>query len=60
MCLTLEDPNANMRGSQDPLGAQPVWATFGRHVVTNLTVDIPPTGDCPRARSAWCKAPRRI
>lgn len=35
--LTLEDPNAKIKGSRDPLGIQPVWATFGRHVVTNLT-----------------------
>jgi len=37
MFLTLEDPNAKIKGSRDPLGMQPVWATFGRHVVTNLT-----------------------
>lgn len=37
MFLTLEDPNARIHGSRDPLGVQPVWATFGRHVVTNLT-----------------------
>ena len=35
--LTLEDPNAKIKGSRDPLGVQPIWATFGRHVVTNLT-----------------------
>ena len=35
--LTLEDPNAKIKGSRDPLGAQPIWAAFGRHVVTNLT-----------------------
>ena len=35
--LTLEDPNAKIKGSRDPLGIQPVWAAFGRHVVTNLT-----------------------
>ena len=35
--LTLEDPNAGIKGSRDPLGVQPIWATFGRHVVTNLT-----------------------
>lgn len=38
MFLTLEDPNAKIKGSRDPLGAQPVWAAFGRHVVTNLTM----------------------
>ena len=35
--LTLEDPNAKIKGSRDPLAAQPIWAAFGRHVVTNLT-----------------------
>lgn len=35
--LTLEDPNARIKGSRDPLGAQPVWSRFARHVVTNLT-----------------------
>lgn len=38
MFLTLEDPNARIKGSRDPLGAQPVWASFGRQVVTNLTM----------------------
>ena len=37
MFLTLEDPRAKVQGSVDPLGLQPVWSTFGRHVVTNLT-----------------------
>ena len=37
MFFTLEDPNAKIKGSRDPLGAQPLWTTFGRHVVTNLT-----------------------
>ena len=35
--LTLEDPNARITGSRDPLGVQPLWSAFGRHVVTNLT-----------------------
>ena len=35
--LTLEDPNAMIKGSRDPLGVQPIWSAFGRHVVTNLT-----------------------
>jgi hypothetical protein len=35
--LTLEDPNAKIKGSRDPLGAQPVWSRFARHVVTNVT-----------------------
>ena len=37
MFLTLEDPNAKVKGYRDPLGAQPIWAKFGRHLVTNLT-----------------------
>ena len=37
MFLTLEDPNAKIKGSRDPLGVQPIWTAFGRHVVTNLT-----------------------
>ena len=37
MFLTLEDPRAQVQGSRDPLGVQPVWSAFGRHVVTNLT-----------------------
>jgi hypothetical protein len=35
--LTLEDPNAKIKGSRDPLGAQPIWNRFARHVVTNVT-----------------------
>jgi hypothetical protein len=35
--LTLEDPNAVIKGSRDPLGIQGIWAAFARHVVTNLT-----------------------
>ncbi len=35
--LTLEDPNAKIKGSRDPLGVQPIWAQFGRRVVTNVT-----------------------
>ncbi len=37
MFLTLEDPRARIQGSRDPLGVVPLWAAFGRHVVTNLT-----------------------
>ena len=37
MFFTLEDPNAKIKGSRDPIGAQPIWTAFGRHVVTNLT-----------------------
>ena len=35
--LTLEDPNAKIKGSRDPLGVQTIWSAFGRHAVTNLT-----------------------
>jgi len=35
--LTLEDPNAKIKGSRDPLGAQPIWSHFARHFVTNVT-----------------------
>ena len=38
MFLTLEDPNAKIKGSRDPLGVQPMWAAFGRQVVSNLTM----------------------
>ena len=37
MFLTLEDPRAKIKGSRDPLGLQPVWVSFGRHLVSNLT-----------------------
>lgn len=37
MFLTLEDPRAKIQGSRDPLGVQPVWSGFGRHLVSNLT-----------------------
>ena len=37
MFLTLEDPRARVKGSRDPLGVQPVWTAFGRHIVANLT-----------------------
>jgi hypothetical protein len=35
--LTLEDPNIEIKGSRDPLGAQPIWAKFARNVIVNLT-----------------------
>lgn len=35
--LTLEDPNAKIKGSRDPLGVQTIWVPFARHLVTNLT-----------------------
>ena len=37
MFFTLEDPRAKIQGSRDPLGVQPIWAAFGRRLVTNLT-----------------------
>lgn len=37
MFLTLEDPRARVKGSRDPLGVQPVWSAFGRHIIANLT-----------------------
>lgn len=37
MFFTLEDPRAKIQGSRDPLGVQPAWSGFGRHLVTNLT-----------------------
>ena len=43
MFLTLEDPNAKIKGSRDPLGVQPIWAKFGRYVVTNLTMQTDST-----------------
>ncbi|MCP3993474.1 MAG: hypothetical protein GY722_00200 [bacterium] len=41
--LTLEDPNAKVKGSRDPLGILPIWSAFGRHVVTNLTTQTTST-----------------
>ncbi len=35
--LTLPDPNAQVKGSRDPLGIQEIWSYFGRKVVGNLT-----------------------
>lgn len=35
--LTEIDPRSAVRGSRDPLGAQPVWSSFGRRIVGNLT-----------------------
>ena len=37
MFLTLEDPRAKIQGSRDPLGLQPIWTSFGRRLVFNLT-----------------------
>ena len=51
MFLTLEDPNAKIKGSWDPLGAQPIWAAFGRHVVTNLTMQTNSARGFLRSRS---------
>jgi hypothetical protein len=35
--LTDIDSRAAIKGSRDPLGAQPIWVHFGRTVVANLT-----------------------
>lgn len=35
--LTALDSRAEVKGSRDPLGVQPIWARLGRHVVGNLT-----------------------
>lgn len=35
--LTDADERATVKGSRDPLGIQPIWTRFGRHVVGNLT-----------------------
>lgn len=35
--LTEVDPRAAIKGSVDPLGAEPIWSRFGRQVVGNLT-----------------------
>jgi hypothetical protein len=35
--LTDLDTRAEIKGSRDPLGVQPIWTRFGRHVVGNLT-----------------------
>ena len=35
--LTLEDPNAKIKGSRDSLGTTPIWANFARHIISNLT-----------------------
>ncbi len=35
--LTDLDSRAQIKGSRDPLGTQPIWTRFGRHVVGNLT-----------------------
>jgi hypothetical protein len=35
--LTEIDSRAQIKGSRDPLGVQPLWTRFGRYVVGNLT-----------------------
>ncbi|MBK8254251.1 MAG: hypothetical protein IPK82_16480 [Polyangiaceae bacterium] len=35
--LTKLDSRAQVKGSRDPLGAQPLWTRLGRHVIANLT-----------------------
>ncbi len=37
MFFTLEDERARIKGSRDPLGLLPIWAPFGRAIVSNLT-----------------------
>lgn len=32
-----DNERLNIRGSRDPLGLVPLWGSFGRQVVTNLT-----------------------
>jgi hypothetical protein len=36
--LTDIDSRAKVKGSRDPLGIQPIWTRFGRHVIGNLTM----------------------
>ena len=35
--LTKLDPNAQIKGSRDPLGVQGIWTGLGRRIVSNLT-----------------------
>lgn len=35
--LTDIDSRAAIKGSRDPLGIQPIWTKFGRHLIGNLT-----------------------
>ncbi|MEO5912688.1 MAG: hypothetical protein ABIS50_00530 [Luteolibacter sp.] len=35
--LTKLDPNAQIKGSRDPLGIQGIWTNLGRRIVSNLT-----------------------
>lgn len=35
--LTDLDSRAQVKGSRDPLGIQPIWIRFGRHIIGNLT-----------------------
>ncbi len=35
--ITELDSRAQVKGSRDPLGIQPIWIRFGRHVIGNLT-----------------------
>jgi hypothetical protein len=35
--FTQVDPRAAVKGSRDPLGLQPIWTSFGRQVIGNLT-----------------------
>lgn len=35
--LTDLDPRGAIKGSRDPLGIQPIWTRFARHIIGNLT-----------------------
>ena len=35
--LTDLDSRAAIKGSRDPLGIQPIWTRFGRHIIGNLS-----------------------
>ena len=37
MFLTDEDPRAVVKGTVDPLGITPIWVSFGRTIIANLT-----------------------
>ena len=58
MFLTLEDPRAQVKGSRDPLGVQPLWSGFGRHLVRNLTTVTTSVRSCQAPHSAPVRRPR--
>lgn len=43
--LTRIDPNAQIKGSRDPLGVQGIWTLLGRQIVSNLTTVSTSVGD---------------